>query len=124
MSSTRYSCQILPNWNFLDRFSKNAQRSNFMESRPADKLFHEDGWTEAGRQTDRHEEAIVAFGSFANAPRMQPSSTWDARLRRRNSRPIHATVPATKKLAVNVSCLESRIGVRQITGCQLLLFMH
>jgi hypothetical protein len=50
--------------NFLDRFSKNTQ--NFMKilSEGAE-LFHAGGRTDG--QTDRQDEAIVAFHNFANA---------------------------------------------------------
>ena len=48
-------------------FSKNTQISIFVTIRPEGaELFHADGQTY--RQIDRHEEIIVAFGNFANAP--------------------------------------------------------
>jgi len=45
--------------NFLDKFSKNTQISNFMKIRPVvAQMFH------AGVRTDRHDEA---FSNFAEA---------------------------------------------------------
>jgi hypothetical protein len=47
--------------NFLDRFPKTPQISNFMKIRPVGaELFHADG------QTDRQ---TVTFHNFANAPK-------------------------------------------------------
>ena len=62
MSSTLYSCRILMK-NFLDRFSKNNQISNFTKICPvgAD-LLHVDGQTDMTK-------LIVAFRNFANAPK-------------------------------------------------------
>jgi len=49
--------------NFLDRFSKNNQTSNFKKPRPVGaQLFHTDG------QTDM-EKLTVAFRNFVNAPK-------------------------------------------------------
>ena len=51
------------NFNFLNRFSKNTQISNFMKIRPVgDALFHTD------RQTDKNNVASCRFPSFANPP--------------------------------------------------------
>jgi len=47
--------------NFLDRFSKNIQISNFTKIRPARaELFHADRWTDMTKLT-------VAYRNFANA---------------------------------------------------------
>jgi hypothetical protein len=55
----KYSCRILINLNFLFRFSKNFQMSNFMKILLVGaELFHEDrtdGWM------DRHNEANIRF---------------------------------------------------------------
>jgi len=49
--------------NFLYRFSKNLQISNFMKIRPVGaELFHADGRTDMTK-------LIVAFRNFANAPK-------------------------------------------------------
>ena len=54
--------------NFLDRFSKNTQISNFVKIRLAEaELYHVDG--QADRQTDRNEEAYSSF--FANATKSE-----------------------------------------------------
>ena len=63
------------NLNLLCRLSKNTQVSNFMKNRAvrAD-LFHAErhiDYLTDGR-IDRHDELIVAFRNFANAPK------WDA----------------------------------------------
>jgi hypothetical protein len=52
--------------NIRDRFSKNAQISNFVKIRPVrDVMFHmADGQTDARK-------IIVAFRNFANAPNQQ-----------------------------------------------------
>ena len=64
MYSTRYSCQFLMKLEFLDRFLKDKQKSNFMEIRPVGvELFH------AEQRTDRHDEANGRFSNFANAPK-------------------------------------------------------
>jgi len=53
--------------NFLDRFSKSAQVSNFMKIRPVRaELVYADGWTDG--QTDMT-QPIVAFRKFASAPK-------------------------------------------------------
>jgi Fe-S-cluster formation regulator IscX/YfhJ len=56
--------------NFLGRFSRNNQISNFMKLRSVgDELFHVDGRID--RQTDRQTDmtkVIVAFRNFVNAP--------------------------------------------------------
>ena len=54
---------------FLDRFSKSTQTPNFSKIRPvAAQLFHADGRTDG--LTDMM-KLIVAFRSFANAPKTQ-----------------------------------------------------
>jgi hypothetical protein len=51
------------NLNFLERFSKNIQISNFTKIRPVGtELLHVDGQTD--RQTDRHDEANSRFPQF------------------------------------------------------------
>ena len=55
---------------FIDRFSKNTQISNFKEIRPlGTELFHAEGRTDrqTDRQKDRHDGANSRFGKFANA---------------------------------------------------------
>jgi hypothetical protein len=50
--------------NFLDRFSKNIQISNFMKIRRVGaELFNAD------RQTDKHDEADSCFSQFVKAPK-------------------------------------------------------
>jgi len=51
--------------NFLGRFSKNIQTSNITKIRPVGaELFHADGYA------DRHDEAIVEFRYFVQAPKI------------------------------------------------------
>jgi len=65
MESTSYSCQILYNLNFLNKISKNNQRSNSTNIRPVQaESFHADGRTD--RQTDMT-KLIVTFRNFPNA---------------------------------------------------------
>ena len=50
-------------FNFLDIFSINTQRSNFLKIRPVwVELFHEVGRTD--RRADRHDEASGRFSEF------------------------------------------------------------
>jgi hypothetical protein len=63
MWNTRYSCQILWNLNFLGRFSKGAQISNFYENPPSGSWI-----VQADRQTDMT-KLIVAVRSFSSALR-------------------------------------------------------
>ena len=52
---------------FFERFSKNIEIPNFMETRPVGaEMFHADGWI--GRQTDMT-KLIDFFHNFANAPK-------------------------------------------------------
>jgi hypothetical protein len=78
MQSTHYSCQILMKLNFLDKFSKNTQKSKYMKIPPvgAD-LFHADESRMDGRtdgRTDRQDrqtnmtQLIAAFRNFAKSP--------------------------------------------------------
>jgi hypothetical protein len=59
MHSARYSCRILIKINFLDRFWKSTEMSNFMRIRPLGaELFHADG------QTDKSEKAKSRFSQY------------------------------------------------------------
>ena len=65
--STRYSCQILIKLDFFpDRFSKNRQRSNFMQSPSSGSRDVPCGQTD--RQTDMTKQAFF-FRNFVNAPK-------------------------------------------------------
>ena len=53
-----YSCHILMKLEFLDRFLKNTQKSNFTKIRPVGaKLYHAD-------RTDSHDEANICFSQY------------------------------------------------------------
>jgi hypothetical protein len=59
----RLHINILTKLNLLDRVSKNAQISNFMDVRPVGaELFHADGQTDMTKLR-------LAFRNFANAPK-------------------------------------------------------
>jgi hypothetical protein len=61
--STCNSCQILMKLEFLDRFSRSIQESNFMKIRPVGaELFHADERTDG--RTDRHDEVNSCFSQF------------------------------------------------------------
>jgi hypothetical protein len=63
MQSTCYSCPLLRQHDFLDRFFKKTQISNFIKIHPVRaELFHVDSWTNG--QTDRHEETNSCFSHF------------------------------------------------------------
>jgi len=69
MYSTRYYCQILMNFSFLDRVSKNTRILNFTKIHPMEQSFpygRKD--TQVARRTDMG-KLIVAFHNFANAPK-------------------------------------------------------
>jgi len=54
-----YSCQILMKLEFLDRFFKNTQKSNFTKIPPVGvKLYHAD------RRTDSHDAVNSCFSQF------------------------------------------------------------
>jgi hypothetical protein len=64
--STRYSCQILINLSFLDRFSKNPPISDFMEIRPVRIEFYHADTRLTDRRADRgtDDEANSRFSQF------------------------------------------------------------
>ena len=87
--STRYSCRILLNSKFVDRFWKNTQMSNFIKIRTVGaEVFHVYGRTEG--QTDMT-KLVVVLCNFANAPK-KPNpfllqwiwSAWSRPVRRDN----------------------------------------
>jgi hypothetical protein len=62
MQSTIYSCHILMKFNFLGRFSKNAEVSNFVNICPKRTgLFHTNG------RTDDRDEANSRFSQFSDS---------------------------------------------------------
>jgi hypothetical protein len=79
MQGTRYSVRFQWRFNFIDRFSKNTQISNFMRISPVGaELFHAGGWTDG--QTERHDEINSRFSQFYEGAwkRLGPHSlfTW------------------------------------------------
>jgi hypothetical protein len=65
MYSTRYSCQIVWNLNFLDRFSENTKISNFTNIfQVGAELLHAGGRTDGQTYMTK---VIVAFLIFSNA---------------------------------------------------------
>jgi len=57
--------------NFVERFSKKTQISNFMKNRPVgDESFHVHGRTDRQTDTHTHTTKLAAnFSNFANAPK-------------------------------------------------------
>ena len=51
--------------NFLDRFSKHTQISNFMKILPVgDELFNSDGRADSDERTDKYDEGNSCFSQF------------------------------------------------------------
>jgi hypothetical protein len=66
MQSTHFSCPILMKLKFFHRFSKNTRLTNSTKIRPVGaEFFHVD------KQTDGHDELMVAFRNFGKASKKQ-----------------------------------------------------
>jgi hypothetical protein len=62
-----YFCQILMKLNFLTDFRKMLIKIHENPSSGGGELYHADGRTD--KQTNRHDEVIIAFLNFAKAPK-------------------------------------------------------
>jgi len=76
MQSTCYSCQILIQHKFPDKFFKNPEVSNFMKFCPVGaKLFHVDRLV--NRQMDSCDEALSCFSQFCKCVKFRAVDTED-----------------------------------------------